>query len=201
MFKKLRRFIVKNTLEEALLQQLRELNLLGDEDAKLIPFDESKYWISFNLKTKHNSFQKIYFTDFGKDKMTVSAILKDTYGYYETIKFSVSKLLCLKPKTYTIKPRYHNDLDALQNIDIPSGKITLSMFITEAEDENLEKTLTNLMKKTSAELFIRNIKKVSIVASDFGEKMYWIDYELSKPVYKPNSSIDLKQFYNLRDIF
>lgn len=201
MFKKLRRFIVKNTLEEALLQQLRELNLLGDEDAKLIPFDESKYWISFNLKTKDNSFQEIYFTDFGKDKMTVSAILKDTYGYYETIKFSVSKLLCLKPKTYTIKPRYHDDLDALQNIDIPSGKITLSMCITEAEDENLEKTLTNLMKKTSAELFIRNIKKVSIVASDFGEKIYWIDYELSKPVYKPNSSIDLKQFYNLRDIF
>ena len=201
MFKKLRRFIVKNTLEEALLQQLRNLKLLGDEDSKLITFDESKYWISFNLKTNKDLFKKIYFTDWGKDKMTVSVILNDTDEYYETIEFSVSKLLCLKPKTYTIKPRYHNDLDALQKIDIPSGKITLSMCITEAEEENLEKTLANLMKKTSAELFIRNIMKVSIVASDFGEKIYWIDYELSKPVYKPNSSIDLKQFYNLRNIF
>lgn len=201
MFKKLRRFIVKKTLEEALLQQLRGLNLLGDEDSKLIADDESEYWISFNLKTKENSFQKIYFTDLGKDKMTVSVILKDTDGYYETIKFSVSKLLCLKPKTYTNKPRYHNDLDALQKIDIPSGKITLSMCITETEEEDLEKTLANLMKKISAELFDCNIKKASIVASDFGEKIYWIDCELSEPVYKPNSSINLKQFYNLRDIF
>ena len=74
-------------------------------------------------------------------------------------------------------------------------------FETVIIEENLEKTLANLMKKTSAELFIRNIMKVFIVASDFGEKIYWIDYELSKPVYKPNSSIDLKQFYNLRNIF
>lgn len=200
MFKKIRRFWLKRVLEKNLLQELRQLKLLEKEQqAKLIVDYEHEFGINFDLvdlETEKKLFDKIYFKDYGNDKMTVIVIMKCAKNY-EKIKFSVSKFLTLYPKVYTIKKA-----DLWQIVDVNSGKITLSTCIKENQNgEDLKDMLDSLMKKTSIELFERNILKTTITASDFGEKIYWVTQELYKPMLKPESTVDLKQFCNLENKF
>ena len=49
MLKKLRRFIIKKTLEKKLLEELKTLNILEEhENAELIVDDETDFYVSFD---------------------------------------------------------------------------------------------------------------------------------------------------------
>ena len=207
MLKKLRRFIIKKTLEKKLLEELKTLNILEEqENAELIVDDETDFYVSFDLKTSKDLFKKVkkvYFSDTGKDKMSVEVILGNTYKNHETIVFSVTNFLDLHPKMYTIALISKNGYNILQKIDFNSGKITCSMCIAETYGDQLglAVVLNGEMADIALKLFKREITELTIRVNDFGEKIYWFGLTFSKIVYKPETSINLKQFDSLKKYF
>ena len=207
MLKKLRRFIIKKTLEKKLLEELKTLNILEEhENAELIVDDETDFYVSFDLKTSKDLFKKVkkvYFSDTGKDKMSVEVILGNTYKNHETIVFSVTNFLDLHPKMYTISLISKNGYNILQKIDFNSGKITCSMCIAETYGDQLglAVVLNGEMADIALKLFKREITELTIRVNDFGEKIYWFGLTFSKIVYKPETSINLKQFDSLKKYF
>ena len=204
MLKKLRRFIIKKTLERKLLDELKALNLIGEhENAKLIVDDETDFYVSFDLKTDKDLFKKIYFSDTGKDKMSVEVILGNTKKSHETMIFSVTNFLDLHPKMYTIALKSGNGYNVLQKIDFNYGKVTCSMCIAETYGDQLGLAviLNGEMADVALKLFKREILDLTIHVNDFGEKIYWFELTLSKIVYKPETSVNLKQFDILKKYF
>lgn len=207
MLKKLRRFIIKKTLEKKLLEELKTLNILEEhENAELIVDDETDFYVSFDLKTSKDLFKKVkkvYFSDTGEDKMSVNVILGNTYKNHETIEFSVTNFLELHPKMYTITLISENGYNILQKIDFDSGKITCSMCIAETYGDQLglAVVLNGEMADVALKLFKREITELTIKVNDFGEKIYWFGLTFSKIVYKPETSINLKQFDSLKKFF
>lgn len=207
MLKKLRRFIIKKTLEKKLLEELKTLNILEEhENAELIVDDETDFYVSFDLKTSKDLFKKVkkvYFSDTGEDKMSVEVILGNTYKNHETIVFSVTNFLDLHPKMYTIALIGKNGYNILQKIDFNSGKITCSMCIAETYGDQLglAVVLNGEMADIALKLFKREITELTIRVNDFGEKIYWFGLTFSKIVYKPETSINLKQFDSLKKYF
>ena len=60
MLKKLRRFIIKKTLEKKLLEELRVLNILEEhENAELIVDDETDFYVSFDLNSSMDLWKSI----------------------------------------------------------------------------------------------------------------------------------------------
>ena len=207
MLKKLRRFIIKKTLEKKLLEELKTLNILEEhENAELIVDDETDFYVSFDLKTSKDLFKKVkkvYFSDTGEDKMSVEVILGNTYKNHETIVFSVTNFLDLHPKMYTIALIGKNGYNILQKIDFNSGKITCSMCIAETYGDQLglAVVLNGEMADIALKLFKREITELTIRVNGFGEKIYWFGLTFSKIVYKPETSINLKQFDSLKKYF
>ena len=204
MLKKLRRFIIKKTLEKKLLKELKALNLLEElENATLILDEETCAHVSFDLKTDKNLFKKIYFYDIVKDKMTVEVIFGNTGQNLETMVFSVTNFLDLHPQMYTIAIKNENRCTIVQEIDLNSGKITCSMCIAETYGDQLglAVVLNGEMADIALKLFKREITELTIRVNDFGEKIYWFGLTFSKIVYKPETSINLKQFDSLKKYF
>ena len=207
MLKKLRRFIIKKKKKKKLLEELKTLNILEEhENAELIVDDETDFYVSFDLKTSKDLFKKVkkvYFSDTGEDKMSVNVILGNTYKNHETIEFSVTNFLELHPKMYTITLISENGYNILQKIDFDSGKITCSMCIAETYGDQLglAVVLNGEMADVALKLFKREITELTIKVNDFGEKIYWFGLTFSKIVYKPETSINLKQFDSLKKYF
>ena len=135
--------------------------------------------------------------------MSVEVILGNTYKNHETIVFSVTNFLDLHPKMYTIALISKNGYNILQKIDFNSGKITCSMCIAETYGDQLglAVVLNGEMADIALKLFKREITELTIRVNDFGEKIYWFGLTFSKIVYKPETSINLKQFDSLKKYF
>ena len=204
MLKKLRRFIIKKTLEKKLLKELKALNLLEElENATLILDEETCAHVSFDLKTDKNLFKKIYFYDIVKDKMTVEVIFGNTGQNLETMVFSVTNFLDLHPQMYTIAIKNENRCTIVQEIDLNSGKITCSMCIGETYRDQLGLAVVLLreMEDVATKLFKQEIAELTISVPDFEEKTYLFEFTFSKIVYTPKTSINLKYFDSLKKYF
>lgn len=196
MLKKLRRFIIKRTLEKELITWLKHLNLLDENEiAKLVVDSETDFSISFDLNTTKNLFEKVYFYD-SNSNMTVTVVLKNTTKNNETIKFSVTNFLDLFPENYTIIPKYQNTYNCIQRLDFDTGKITFKMRIDEDNNpEGLAVSLLGIMEDTAIKLFKCDILDLTINVDYFGEKTYWINAILSQPIYRPESTVKFKELY------
>ena len=72
---------------------------------------------------------------------------------------------------------------------------------TYGDQLGLAVVLNGEMADIALKLFKREITELTIRVNDFGEKIYWFGLTFSKIVYKPETSINLKQFDSLKKYF